>query len=125
MSRVLERRRLGAPIILTAMVVTLAVAPAPFVGASDLLSSMAVASLESCQDTVRTAALKLDMELRRVSSACLVDGIGCLVGPPGTQDGCCAADTGRCRANLDKIALAEQHFVAALQNRRCGAAARR
>jgi hypothetical protein len=83
-----------------------------------LLASDA-APLDTCQDSIRTAALKLDSETRRAVSACLSGGVECLVGPTEARDGCCQQVAARCRAGLGRIDEAQRQFGMATQNGRC------
>jgi len=87
-----------------------------------LLASDA-AALDACQDSIGTAALKLDSEARRAVSGCLSGGIECLVGPTEERGGCCQQVAGRCRGALGRIDEAQRQFGMATQNGRCADAA--
>ncbi len=75
--------------------------------------------LAVCQDTVRTAGIRLASDVRRAVSACLTRGVECLVGDPGARAACCALGASRCAAELDKVDTAKQRFRRYVAFRRC------
>ena len=64
--------------------------------------------LAVCQDTIRTAALRLAGDVRRGASACLTRGIECVVGAESERVSCCERTAGRCGGNLRKIEKARE-----------------
>src|SRR5688572_32538556 len=75
--------------------------------------------LAVCQDTIRTASLRLATEARRVVSACVTAGVECVVDQAGDIEGCCATAARRCRGRLDRLESAEVRFGTYLRKRRC------
>jgi cysteine-rich repeat protein len=78
--------------------------------------------LAVCQDTIRTAALRLATEARRVLSACFTSGIECVIGSP-EDDRCCRNAERRCLGRLAKLDRAKRRFATYVQNRRCSVVA--
>jgi cysteine-rich repeat protein len=76
-----------------------------------------------CQETIRTAALRVASQVRRGVGACLMRGAECLVGSPDARAACCARAADRCTGDLGKLARAERKFASFIANRRCGAIA--
>jgi hypothetical protein len=75
--------------------------------------------LAVCQDTIRTATLRLADDVQRGVSACLTRGIECLVGPENEAVTCCDRAAGRCEGDLTKVAKARERFVTYVTRRRC------
>src|SRR5690606_9540241 len=75
--------------------------------------------LAVCQDTIRTASIRLAAEARRTVSACVTAGIECAVDDPAELDDCCRTAARRCRGRLDRLERARSRFARYLGNRRC------
>jgi len=75
--------------------------------------------LAVCQDTIRTAGIKLTSDVRRAVSACLTRGIECLVGDAGDQGACCTLGAARCTSDLAKVVAAKRRFIRYVTSRRC------
>lgn len=76
--------------------------------------------LAVCQDTIRTASIRLASEARRTVSACVTSGVECVVDEPGALEGCCRTAARRCRGRLERLEKAQRRFATHLRNRRCG-----
>lgn len=75
--------------------------------------------LAVCQETIRTAGLRLGVEARRVLSACFTAGIECVAGDPASAAACCDRAAGRCRSRLGKLENATARFATFVRHRRC------
>jgi cysteine-rich repeat protein len=75
--------------------------------------------LAVCQDTIRTASIRLASEARRTVSACVTAGVECVVDAPDVLADCCRHAARRCRGRLERLEQAEARFAAYLRNRRC------
>ncbi len=78
--------------------------------------------LAVCQDSIRTAGVRLGGDARRVLSACLTAGIECVAGEAGESGengACCDRAAGRCQRWLAKLEKATRRFTTFVTNRRC------
>ena len=75
--------------------------------------------LAVCQDTIRTAGLRLGSDARRALSACFTAGIECVAGDAATAAACCERAAVRCRSRLATLERATARFARFVQNRRC------
>ncbi len=75
--------------------------------------------LAVCEDTIRTAAIRLAVDAHRAISACLTRGIECLVNDPATKASCCERAAGRCESDLGKLDKERARFARFVSNRRC------
>ena len=75
--------------------------------------------LAVCQDTVRTAAIRLNADAHRAISACLTRGIECLVGDAAARSSCCERAAERCTIDLGKLDDLRDRFTRYVSNRRC------
>lgn len=75
--------------------------------------------LAICQDTIRTASIRLASEARRAVSACVTAGVECVVDEPGELDDCCRTAARRCRGRLERVERAQARFATYVVNRRC------
>ena len=98
--------------------VVAALAAATFAAAGAPLSNDPV-PLAVCEDTIRTAAIKLTSEARRAVSKCLTRGIECLVDEAKPDEPCCRDVARRCPDDLARLGRARQQFARVVQSRRC------
>lgn len=76
-------------------------------------------ALVICQDTIRTASIRLASEARRVVSACVTAGVECVVDEASALGDCCRTAARRCRGRLERLERAQARFATYVRNRRC------